>query len=116
MTKILQPRNFEEKEQESEEPSRVGVVKRKRNRLVIEPTEEPAEEGDQHKHDLSQNESEENLNLWPNWEKSRNGCSGGLIALPANYIWMRRDELGKRGIAVRIIFRRKEIIVLVYRF
>ena len=95
LTKIL-AKEFEEKEQESEEPSpNGGVVEEAEPVGEIEPTEEPAEEATNTGYDLSQNESERESKPEPNWEKSRNGCSGGLIASPANYIWRRRDELGK---------------------
>ena len=58
LTKIL-AKEFEEKEQESEEPSPSGgVVEEAEPVGEIEPTEEPAEEATNTEHDLSQNESE----------------------------------------------------------
>ena len=59
LTKIL-AKEFEEKEQESEEPSQSGgVVEEAEPVGEIEPTEEePAEEATNTEHDLSQDESE----------------------------------------------------------
>ena len=71
-------KEFEEKEQESEEPSPSGgVVEEAEPVGGIEPTEEPAEEATNTEHDLSQNESEresepvDELGEEPEWMQRR---------------------------------------------
>ena len=77
LTKIL-AKEFEEKEQESLEPSPSGgVVVEAEPVGEIEPTDEPAEEATNIEHDLSQNESEresepvDELGEEPEWMQRR---------------------------------------------
>ena len=109
LTNIL-AKEFEEKEQESEEPSPSGgVVEEAEPVGEIEPTEEPAEEATNTEHDLSQNESEREsepvaeLGEEPEWMQRRIDRFTRKLHLAEE----ERDELGKRGIVMPIMFRRK---------
>ena len=100
LTKIL-AKEFEEKEQESEEPSTSGGVVEEAEPVVeIEPTEETAEEATNTEHDLSQNESEMESEPVANLKLNRSRCSGGLIASPANYVWRRRSATNWVSVAL----------------